>query len=193
MRRILAIAFVLSLVLVSSASADIPLPKDQKYIDPRVKFEGTDKYPDQVFYLRFLTFTGGPANTPPTLIEVKDSNVFPLGAQRRLLNMQMLAMDRKEFDKRAKDSPPSKWLNDKAEGVLAATVPAPSTVVPASVKEAPINSYRVTLTDGKLKVELLEIKKSGAAPASNSPWALGVVVAVSFAWFGLWFARRGRG
>jgi hypothetical protein len=193
MRRALGLAFAFSLFLVSAASADIPLPKDIKYVDPRVKFEGVEKYSDYVFYLRFLTFTGGPANTPYTLIEVKDDKVFNLNAQRRLLNMNLLAMERKEFEKRAKEAPPSKWLTDKTEGILKATVPIPATTAPVTLKEAPVTTYSVTLTDGKLKAEMVETKKSSAAPVDpSSAWILGIVASFSLAWFGLWFVRRGR-
>lgn len=191
MRRLLGLALGLCLFLVSSASADIPLPKDLKYVDPVVSFEGLDKLPDHVFFLRFLTFTGGPSGTPHKLIEVKNGRPFNLNAQRRLTDMSLLALDRKTYEAKAKDAPAAKWLTDKTEGVLKATVPTPATTAPASLKEVPVTPYRVTLTEGKLRVEQIAVKKTGAAPM-GSGWLVGVALALSFAWFGLWFVRRGR-
>jgi hypothetical protein len=192
MRRTLGLAFALSLFLVPAASADIPLPKDLKYVDPRVSFEGIDKLPDHVFFLRFLTFAGGPSGVPHTLIEVADAKPFNLNAQRRLLDFTLLAMDRKTYEAKSKDAPAAKWLTDKTEGVLKAAVPTPSTTAPASLKEVPVTPYRVTLTDGKLKVEQIAMKKTSAAPVESSSWLVGVALAISFAWLGLWFVRRGR-
>jgi hypothetical protein len=194
MGRTFTLAAVCSLLIVSAASADLPLPKDIKYVDPRVRFEGIDAHADYVFHLRFLTFVGGPNGVPYTVIEVKDAKPFNLNAQRRLINMQLLAVERKEFEKRAKDEPSLKWLTDKTEGVLAAKVVSPSTTAPISIKEVPVTTYRVTLQDGKLKVELVEDKKRGqAAPFGSWPnVAFGVVSALSLAWFGIWFVRRGR-
>jgi hypothetical protein len=184
------LAVAASLLLVSAVRADLPLPSNLKYVDPRVRFEGIEKHKDYVFHLRFLTFVGGPANVPYRLIEVKDEKPFNLNAKRRLFNMSLLAMERKEFGKRAKDDPSLKWLTDKTEGVLAATVSPPATTAPATVKEAPVTTYRVTLQDGKLTTEMVqETKRGAAAPV----WPLAVVSALSLAWFGIWFARRGRG
>ena len=39
MYRITTLACAAALFVVASASADIPLPKDLKYVDPRVRFE----------------------------------------------------------------------------------------------------------------------------------------------------------
>lgn len=191
MIRALALVFVGSLVFVSVASADIPLPRDLTYIDPRVRFEGIDKYPDQVFYLRFLTFTGGPGGVPYKLVAVKDTKDFALGAQRRLINMQLLALERKEFEKRAKEDSSLKWLTDKSEGVLAARVNTPSTTARRNEKP-PVTTYRVTLEDGKLKVEQVQSKKtSDATPIRAVPMvAVGLALTVSLSWLGIWLVRR---
>jgi hypothetical protein len=177
------------------ASADIPLPRDLKYVDPRVSFEGIDKQGDYVFYLRFLTFSGGPAGVPHTLIEVKDAKPFNLKAQRRLGDMTLLAMDRKEFDKRKKEDASLKWLTDKTPDVLKASVATPATTASVNIKEVPVTAYRVTLKDGKLSVEQVKAeKRSEAAPAGPLPvWGFGLVLAFSIAGLGLWFARRRSG
>lgn len=189
----LALALAGSLLLAAVSSADVPLPKNLKYVDPRVRFEGIDKLPDQVVFLRYLTFSGGPANVPYKVVQVKDDKPFNLNAQRRLSNMQLLALDRKEFDKRAKDDPSLKWLTDKTEGVQHAAVATPSTTAPANSKEVPVTTYRVVFKDGKLAVEVVEDKKRSEAPAGLAPvWVLGIVASVSLAWFGIWFTRRGR-
>lgn len=188
-----AALFASALVLVSAAvaSADVPLPKDLKYVDPRVSFEGIDKQADYVFYLRFLSFTGAPVGVPHMLIEVKDAKPFNLKAQRRLTDMSLLAMERKDFDKRKQDDASLKWLTDKTPGVLKAAIATPSTTASVNVKEVPVTAYKVTLKDGKLSAELVKDAKRSEAPAGPLPvWGFGLVLAFSIAGLGLWFARR---
>ena len=195
MARTLGLGLGVILLVVGSVRGDVPLPPDIKYVDPRVSFEGIDKYSDQVFFLRFITFTGGPGGAPPTLIEVKDTKAFNLKAQRRIANMQLLTMNRDEFNKRAKSEEPSKWLNDKADGVVSANLTAPSTTASSSAKEAPVTQYRVQLKEGKLTVEKLEEKKGSlASPPGLAPlWVIGLVGSLSLASLGLWFVRRREG
>jgi hypothetical protein len=192
MYRAALFAWAIIFVSASVASADVPLPKDIKYVDPRVSFEGIDKQADHVFYLRFLSFNGGPAGAPYTLIEVKDSKPFNLKAQRRLTDMSLLAMERKEFDKRKQDDASLKWLTDKTPGVLKASIATPATTASVNIKEVPVTAYRVTLKDGKLSAELVkEGKRSEAAPAGPLPvWGFGLVLAFAIAGLGIWFARR---
>ena len=189
LRNLLAVIGLL--VIVGVVSADVPLPKDLKYIDPWVQFDGVEKYVDHVFYLRFLTFTGAPMKkTPFTLREVKNAKPFPLFVRRHLTNMSLLAMDRKEFEKRAKEDASLKWLTDKAEGVLEAyLVDTPETAISVKQKEAPVTVYRVALKDGKLTAETVRDKKrSDAGPMPM--WGFGLVLALSIAGLGIWFARR---
>lgn len=192
MGRTLGFVFAASLLVVSAVSADLPLPKTLKYVDPRVRFEDVDKHMDYVFHLRYLTFTASPAGVPHTMVEVKDTKAFNLNAQRRLTDLRLLALERIEFEKQAKADPSLKWLNDKTESVLQASVPTPSTTASVSIKEVPVTTYRVTLKDGKLKVEMVKDKeRSEAAPAGLvPPLASGLVSSISLAWFGIWFARR---
>jgi hypothetical protein len=192
MVRTLVLATGISVLWIGGVRADIPLPPDIKYVDPRVSFEGIDKYPDQVFLLRYLTFTGGPGKTPYSLVEVKDGNPFNLNAQRRLINVQLLTMKRDDYEKRAKDNPPSKWLDDKTEGVVVAKLATPPTTAPSTVKEAPVTQYRVEFKDGKLTAEKLEEKKGSLASPPGLPpvWAVGLVGSLCVASLGLWFVRR---
>ncbi len=194
MLRATLLAFVFTLLAASVASADVPLPKNLKYVDPRVSFDGVEKHKDHVFYLRFLTFSGGPANIPHRLVEVKDSKPFNLKAQRRLINMSLLAMERKEFDKRAKDDPSLKWLTDKAEGVLAAAINSPATTGPANAKEVAVTTYRVALKDGALSAPMVKnTERSDATPAGLMPmWLFGLISALSLSSLGIWAARRRR-
>lgn len=189
-----AVVFACAFAFMSAAtvSADVPLPKDLKYVDPRVSFEGIDKQGDYVFYLRFLTFSGGPGNTPHTLMEVKDAKPFNLNAQRRLFDMSLLAMERKEFDKRKADDASLKWLTDKTPGVLKASITPPATTAPANIKEVPVTTYKVSLKEGKLAVEQVKDSKDGKrSDAGPLPtWGFGLVLAFSIAGLGLWFARR---
>ena len=192
MGRTFVFAVAGSLLFAAGVFADIALPGNIKYIDPRVSFQGIEKHPDYVFHLRFLTFSGGPANVPHRLVEVKDSSVFNLNAARRLTDMKLLALERKEFDKRAKDDPSLKWLTDKTEGVLWASVTPPSTTAPANVKEAPVTIYNVSLEEGKLTVELLPgNKRSETAPAGLlSTWVAGLGITACLVCMGLWLRRR---
>jgi hypothetical protein len=100
--------------------------------------------------------------------------------------MHLLAMERKEFEKRAKEDPTLKWFTDKTGGVLRANVVSPSTVVSVLVREAPVTTYRVALQDGKLTAEMVGAKKSSSAV----PPMAGIAVALSLMSFGIWFARR---
>jgi hypothetical protein len=192
MRHFLAFVIVVGLAVLP-ARADVPLPKNLRYIDPRVRFENVDAYPDHVFYLRYLTFSGGPANIPYTLVSVKNIQPFNLNAQRRLINMHLLAVERKTFEEKAKQEPDLKWLTDKTDGVLKASFNEPSTTAPANVKEAPVTNYRIQLKGGKLRVVPGEQKSRQAEPAGPLPVrVLAVAFSVSLAWLGIWFAGRGR-
>jgi hypothetical protein len=191
-------AAVLVACAASFECADVPLPPNQKYIDPRVQFEGVGKYEDQVFVLKFNTGSGNPFAGPPVYLDVKNSEPFNLNAQRRLVNMELFAVERKEYEKH-KNEPKKDWLTTKTAGVLSAGINAPGTVAPADQKEVPVTRYRVEISDGKLKVEkaATEKKQSDASPAeprsslANVPsLAVGVALALSMATFGLWLVRR---
>src|SRR5580658_267311 len=115
MRRTLAMASAVCLLVASAGSADFPRPelKGYRFVDPRVSFEGIDKHTDYVFYLRYLTWTGKNRQglvIPPTMILVKDSKAFSLKTEEYLTEVHLLAMDRKEFEKREKADPSLKWL-----------------------------------------------------------------------------------
>lgn len=192
MRFVLASAAAAVLVLASRGAADVPLPPNLKYFEPQLAFEGVGKHPDTVFYLRFKTFTGGPAGVPYTTIEVKDDKAFVLKAQRRIIDFKLLAVERKDFERRAKDAPTLAWLSDKATGVQAASLPTPTTVGDKTLKELPVSTYKVTLKDGKLSVEPPSPFKT-ATPRTSAPvanWAAGILAAAGLAWIGLWWTRR---
>src|SRR5262245_55760815 len=91
-------ASVLCGLLVSAARADLPLPSHQRHVDPAVRIDGIEDYPGYVFFVWFYSTGGGPMGCPPTLIAVKDSHAFRLGAQRRIFNMAVLAMPRADFE-----------------------------------------------------------------------------------------------
>jgi hypothetical protein len=195
MRPVLAFAAAAVLVLASRSGADVPLPKDLKYVAPRVAFEGVEQHPDYVFHLRFLTFNGGPVGVPYTTVEVKNDKAFVLAVERRVLDFQLLALERKEFEKRAKADASLKWLTEKAEGVLAVALPTPSTVGKVTDTEVPVTTYRVAIKDGKLTGERGGGGAKGAAPGRSSSalvpgWAVGIIAAAGLAWLGLWWTRR---
>jgi hypothetical protein len=192
MRPVLASAAAAVLVFASRGAADIPLPPNLKYVDPRVAFEGVEKHPDYVFHLRFKTFAGGPVGVPYTRVEVKDDKAFGLKAQRRIIDFKLLAVERKEFERRAKADPTLAWLTDPADGVQAAALPTPPTVGKADDKDVPVTTYKVTIKDGKLSVEPPpRFKGAPPGPRSSAPGpAVGAAAAVGLAWFGLWWTRR---
>jgi hypothetical protein len=177
-------------LLADVSQADIPLPPNLQYVDPVVSFEGIAKLvPEYEFRLRYLTFVGGPNGVPYTYKKVSGDGGFALGASRRLMDMQLLGLKRDEFQRREKEDPSLRWLNDKTPGVLAAEVSSPSTVAERG-RPVPAAQYRVSLKDGKLTVERIEEaeKKAGAA----SPWATwiaGIALSLGIAGLGLWLSR----
>jgi hypothetical protein len=195
MRRLTLLALCLALAAASLASADVPLPPDVKYVTPRVRFEGIDKYADYVFFLKYYSGQGNPFASPPKYIEVKNTEAFDMTGGRRIVNVQLFAVAREDAAKlQAKDASLA-WLSDKTPGVVVASVIAPSTTAPASVKEVAVTTYRVKLEEGKLTVEKLPAdKKRTEAPAGDRlPLAIiGTALAASLALFGLWLARRRR-
>ena len=192
MRRSTLLALFVGLMVASVASADIPLPKDQKYITPRVRFEDVDKYADQVFFLRYHSGAGNPYAGPPTILEVMNAEAFEMKVGRRLASVQLFAVPRDEAAKlRAKD-PTLAWVSDKTPGLLVSKVDSPSTVGSVKDKEVPVTAYRVKIKDGKLTVETLPSEKRGEAPADGRlPLVVfGTLVSMSVILFGLWFVRR---
>lgn len=160
-------SLTLTLAMASSSSrGDIPLPPNLKYIDPVVRFDGLAKLPDYEFRLRFITFVGGPSGVPATYKSVTDGSAFPLGASRRLLDMQLLGLKRDEFARRAKEDPSLRWLTDETPHVLAADVPTPSTTGKAT-EAVPVTNYRVSMKDGQLIVERIAADPETKAEAST--------------------------
>ena len=191
MRRSLLPALMGCLVWVSAASADVPLPPDQKYVTPKVRFEGVDKQADYVFFLKYNAGNGNPFAAPPQVIEVKNAEPFEMPGGRRIVAVQLFAVPRGDAAK-LRETNPKDWSTDKTPGVLKADVTAPSTVVSAKLKEAPVTTYRVAVADGKLKVERLPAEeKRGEAPGYRLPVVVAALtVSLSLALFGVWFMRR---
>ena len=191
LRRIWFI-FVGVLCIASAAWADLPAPKGSIHVDPRVRFEGMTKHADHVFFLRYSSgFL--PNGIPPLLIELKENNTFTLHTGRRIFSFEVVALDRKEFDKRAKADPTLKWLTDKTPGVLKTDVEPPSNVGSVNDKEVPVTGYRVAIRAGKLIAEKLrkDKRRTDTTPSTPMPlWAFGLVSACSLVLLGLWFARR---
>lgn len=190
-----AIVAVLLCAGVALPNAGPPaVPKGHKVVEPPVRFEGTDKLADYVFCLRYRTvyFDCGHG-----VVEVKGSEPITLKFTRKeftpRLYMVLLAVERREFEKRKKNDEALKWLEDAKDGVLSATLTPPETTAPADAKNVPVTTYHVTLKDGKLSAEKVEEKKSDPTKPSSfvPPWPFAVVASFSIAWFGIWFARRG--
>ena len=192
----LAMALVSSMAMVGVAFANAGpprLPKGYKVAEPSVRFTGTDKCADHVFYLNnrtaYFDFGHG-------LVEVKGSEPITLAFKTKdyipNLHVVLLAVERRDFEKRKKEDVSLKWLIDEKYGVLSAKLTPPETTASAAAREIPVTTYRVTLKEGKLSAEKAEQKKSDAGNRSGSlpPWILGIVSSLSIAWLGIWFARR---
>ena len=193
MYRQIVSALAVSLVLAPSASADVVRP-GEKSVNPLVRFMGIEEHQEHVFYLQIQREQRNEPDKPsPKLIEVKDSTPFNLNAGFRLESMYLLAIERKEFDKRAKDDPSLKWLTEEADGVMCAYPIMPSTIGLIDDVAVPLTSYRVTLQNGRLQVEGPDIEKV----QKKSAWgnfmlmaAAGIFIALSLATLGIWFVRR---
>jgi hypothetical protein len=194
MARKVAMAVVSGLVMVAAVFANAGparLPKDRKVAEPVVRFEGLDQCPDHVFYLYY-----GAVYFGYTWAEVKGSEPIKLNFKTKehtpSAYLQLYAMERKAFEKRKKEDPSLKWLYGAKDGVLTAELDPPETTIPATAKESPMTTYRVTLGDGKLRGEKVTENKCGAAGPFGllPPFTVGIVSSVSIAWLGIWFARR---
>jgi hypothetical protein len=190
-------AFVLIAAVVTHGVAlanagPTPLPKDRKIVEPPVRFEGLDKHPDHVFYMYY-----GAVYFEFKFVELKDAEPIKLSFNTKNRSpdvyLQVMALERTEFEKRKKADPTLKWFLESKDGVLIARPPAPKATAPLDVKDVPVTTYRVTLKDGKLNAEKIAPMKTGAVePSGVMPtWIFGIIMSISIAWFGLWFARRG--
>lgn len=191
MRRAVLL-FSAVLLATSSARADIPLPPTQKYVDPIVQFDGVGQHSEYVFYLRYITFSGGPSGVPHTLVAIKDSKPHPLDTERRLSDFQLLAIKKSDFDKRPKGEKLEDWLTPETAGVLAADLDYPPTVI-GKFEKVSVTRYRVSLKDGKLTAALVEEKKNDVPPIFGLPWSTiigGLALSLAVAWAGLLLARR---
>src|SRR5436309_1571277 len=111
----LAVLGGLAVTAAVSANAGPPsVPKGHKRIDPLVRFEGVEQYPDYVFHV----YCGG-YYLNKSLFPVKDAKTFPLdfpgfkGRAPVISTMALLALKREDFDKRSKDNPKLDWLVEK--------------------------------------------------------------------------------
>jgi hypothetical protein len=204
MTRMLASAVAGILLVVTALSANsgppryLPVPKDHRPVDPSVRFEGVDKYPEYIFHLVVLWRD---ADKQSLLVEVKEAKILPLQFSGKdvpkdhtpYASLLLKAMKRVDFAKRAKDDPKLSWLDRNPEGVLAVRLEPPVLTVPIAQKEVPVTTYRVKLSDGELRAEKVGGDKSGTAfPGGLLPqWAFGLTSSLSLAWLGIWLARRG--
>lgn len=188
--RNLLTSLAVSLLFASTSLANAPLPKNLKRIEPSVRFEGIDKHADHVFFVRYISGIPGYPR-PAKLVEIKESSEFKIDGTH-IFSIILLAIKRKDFDKRAKEDPKLEWLTEKAAGVSAVEVDQPSTTAPVKAKVVAVTSYRITLKDGNLNAEKIEEKqKSQTGPNDGllPIWVLGFVCSVSVSWLGVWGAR----
>ena len=212
-RRVM-LSFVLASTWAFNVSADSapptrPTPLTHlKRVDPRVCFKGIEDYPDHVFFLWYYNLgRGNPMGTPPSLVEVKNSGVFTLN-RGNFRTLTLLAMPRKDFDKRSAEDPSLVWLKGEPLGrhsendlawlrnipdVLYSYVQAPPTWASAYVDETPVTEYRVTLTDrGRLVVEVLAISEPNFTPPlwRWPTWVAGIFGSAALVGAGVWYVRR---
>src|SRR5437879_1760737 len=123
MKRATLLSCAVILFTAAAASADLPPPPDLKAVDPRVRFDGVEKHADYAFVLRYQSGAGNPFAAPVTTVVLKNAETtLTLKMGRRTVNMHLLALDRKEFDKRRADDGSLKWLTDKTDGVMRANI-----------------------------------------------------------------------
>lgn len=199
MKRFPLFAAGIALFLVSTSAADVPPPPGIVQVTPRIRLAGVDKYPDQVFYVTLITRTNPNPSVKGTQLRFEVKNTEPVtlkGTQRVIGKMYVLALDRKDFEKRKAADETLAWLDEKAQGVLSASVTPPATFGNAKDKEVPVTEYQVNLADGKLSVQSPN-PKAKAATSELAPeerplrtWVFGIACALSLALFGVWFARR---
>jgi hypothetical protein len=206
MYRVTVSAFALGFMLTSVTSADLALPSHLKYVDPLVRFEGIEEHQDHVFFVCYYSTGGNPDGCPPSLVEVKNSVVFKLGAHRRIFRMAVLSILRKDLDKRKADDrsvswidgkpmkngqPALSWLRDLPEARYT-PVEHPPTLASTFGSEGE-TVYQVSIQAGRLWAHLVS---KPSPPSENvvvdlmQTWVFGVLVAVSLACLGIWFARR---
>jgi hypothetical protein len=195
---------MLSLAILTTLSIDTavwanagpaPVPKGKKVIEPVLRFEGIDKHADHVFYLRYAAYYFEGA-----CVEVKDASPVKVAFKNRgdrmpsVSYVALLAVERQDFDKRKKDDPSLKWMMYDKPGVLEAKLPRPETTAPIESKDVPEATYRVSMKDGKLHAEPMEMKKKDADQSTGllPTWMFGIVCSLSITWCGIWFARKNR-
>ena len=196
MKRFFLLTGAILLALASTSTADLPPPPGIVEVTPRVRLVGMDKYPDHVFYVTLKTSRGNPKAGTLLRFEMKNADPVTLkGSQRRIADMYVLAIDRKDFEKRKAADDTLAWLTEKADGVLSASVTPPSTVGKAKDKEVPVTEYTVSIADGKLTAAMKAAEKAKSTSALSAdgqlqPWVIGIACALSLGLFGIWFARR---
>lgn len=184
MFRTATLACCLVVTLTAVVRADVPLPPHVKYVKPWLRFEGIEDYPDHVFFLRFLTFSGGPSGAPHTLIEIKNSESFDPHFQRRLSDVSLLVMERREFEKRASQDSSLKWLHEPTNGVNRTPLEHPEATAWFFDESGPVTTYRVILNGGQPIVETFH-------PIGGTiRLCLGIAAAIALVVLGMWLYRR---
>jgi hypothetical protein len=194
----------LSLLLVGQVCADMPgghhyrpplifdpppAPPQIKYSDALVRIAGIEKYPDQVFcvsYATSATSPSGQAEIRREIVEVKTSDTITF--KNTDGKLQLLAMKRDEFNRRAKADPTLHWLDAGTKGVMVAHT--------LMADEPPmVTTCKVTVSKGflwlksKFTVETLPDRRRGQLLLPPT-WVLGMVGSLLAAGLGLWFTRR---
>jgi hypothetical protein len=146
------LALTLSLIVVLAAAGEAP-PVPPRYIQPRVQFDGVEKYPRHTFFLKYRTSNGNPFGAPALYVEVKNSDPITLEAKRLLSGVDLFAVDAEEAVRLREQDPSLKWLNHMTPGLLRVRLTAPSTVSSSKEREAPVTKYKVAIKGGKLVVE----------------------------------------
>ena len=188
MKRFTLFTMFAALVLASTSAADLPPPPGIVEVTPRVRLVGTDKYPDYVFYLSFKTSRGNPNVGTQLRFEMKNADAVTLkGCERRIANMFVLAVGRKEFETRKAEDASLAWLTEKGTGILSAAIVPPPTYGNVKDKEVPVTEYTVSIADGKLKAATVAAPKRttelGPEERPLRPWVVGIACALSLALF----------
>lgn len=191
MRTTLTVA--ITLLFGATAAADFPLPAHLKTVDRLVRFEGIEKFPEKIFYLRYSNTNGAPRQTDPPTLARAGAETIRLAPGRHMHRFEILAVDRGAFDEHEKSGDLAVWLAGSPEGILVASPPPPSDAAPISSLTPPVTTYRLSIQNGSLDVEAISPPLVERAVTGNLPIVVyGSAIALGVAAAGLWFVRRRR-
>jgi hypothetical protein len=193
-------AILLLAVPAAKVQADMAIIPGEKWQEPHLRFAGVEDFPDYVFYLKYQSGPGNPGVGERNAVRITSGASFtlPETGRRRFTNTALVAVPRGSIPS-ADTDPDWEWLSEKTPGVLEARLddndlfrfnwffdPNDHYVTP----------FQVAIKNGQLDVTRLPLE--GVAPVIRlgplclPMWPTVLVMALTIAGIGVWFARRRR-